>query len=52
VRFAQALLGMRAEGAKRLQPGLQVYRLAYNGDVAAGQLAVFLQGASEAPISG
>src|ERR1700724_1030053 len=28
-----------------------VYRLAYNGDVAAGQLAVF-QGASEAPISG
>ncbi len=27
-----------------------VYRLAYNGDVAAGQLAVF-QGASEAPIS-
>src|ERR1700730_5666981 len=28
-----------------------VHRLAYNGDVAAGQLAVF-QGASEAPISG
>jgi hypothetical protein len=28
-----------------------VCRLAYNGDVAAGQLAVF-QGASEAPISG
>jgi hypothetical protein len=28
-----------------------VYRLAYNGGVAAGQLAVF-QGASEAPISG
>src|SRR5271166_5653525 len=28
-----------------------VYRLAYNGDVAAGQLAVF-RGASEAPISG
>jgi hypothetical protein len=28
-----------------------VYRLAYNSDVAAGQLAVF-QGASEAPISG
>ena len=28
-----------------------MYRLAYNGDVAAGQLAVF-QGASEAPISG
>ena len=28
-----------------------VYRLAYNGDVAAGQLAVF-QGASEVPISG
>jgi hypothetical protein len=28
-----------------------VYRLAYNGDVSAGQLAVF-QGASEAPISG
>jgi hypothetical protein len=27
-----------------------VYRLAYNGDVAAGQLAVF-QGASEVPIS-
>src|SRR5215472_6577137 len=27
-----------------------VYRLAYNGDIAAGQLAVF-QGASEAPIS-
>jgi hypothetical protein len=27
-----------------------VYRLAYNGDVAADQLAVF-QGASEAPIS-
>jgi hypothetical protein len=27
-----------------------VYRLAYNSDVAAGQLAVF-QGASEAPIS-
>jgi hypothetical protein len=27
-----------------------VHRLAYNGDVAAGQLAVF-QGASEAPIS-
>src|ERR1700675_4173122 len=27
-----------------------VYRLAYNGDVAAGQLAVF-QGASETPIS-
>jgi hypothetical protein len=26
-----------------------VYRLAYNGDIAAGQLAVF-QGASEAPI--
>ena len=26
-----------------------VYRLAYNGDVAAGQLAVF-QGASESPI--
>ena len=30
--------------------GLLVYRLAYNSDVAAGQLAVF-QGASEAPIS-
>src|SRR5271166_567588 len=30
---------------------MAVYRLAYNGDVAAGQLAVF-QGASEAPISG
>src|ERR1700737_3810471 len=30
---------------------LLVYRLAYNGDVAAGQLAVF-QGASEAPVSG
>src|SRR5258708_12886054 len=30
---------------------LLVHRLAYNGDVAAGQLAVF-QGASEAPISG
>ena len=28
-----------------------MHRLAYNGDVAAGQLAVF-QGASEAPISG
>ena len=28
-----------------------MYRLTYNGDVAAGQLAVF-QGASEAPISG
>jgi len=28
-----------------------VHRLAYNGDIAAGQLAVF-QGASEAPISG
>src|ERR1700745_2005439 len=28
-----------------------VHRLAYNGDVAAGQLAVF-QGASEAPMSG
>jgi hypothetical protein len=28
-----------------------LHRLAYNGDVAAGQLAVF-QGASEAPISG
>jgi hypothetical protein len=28
-----------------------VYRLAYNGDVAAGQLAVF-QGASEVPVSG
>gem|GEM_PF-6955552 len=28
-----------------------VYRLAYNGDVAVGRLAVF-QGASEAPISG
>src|SRR5258707_13816440 len=28
-----------------------VHRLEYNGDVAAGQLAVF-QGASEAPISG
>jgi hypothetical protein len=27
-----------------------VYRLAYSGDIAAGQLAVF-QGASEAPIS-
>jgi hypothetical protein len=27
-----------------------VYRLVYNGDIAAGQLAVF-QGASEAPIS-
>jgi hypothetical protein len=27
-----------------------VYRLAYDGDIAAGQLAVF-QGASEAPIS-
>jgi hypothetical protein len=27
-----------------------VYRLAYNGDVAAGQLAVF-QGASEVPVS-
>jgi hypothetical protein len=27
-----------------------VYRLAYNGDIAVGQLAVF-QGASEAPIS-
>ncbi|HEY1477790.1 MAG TPA: hypothetical protein VGF37_08910 [Chthoniobacterales bacterium] len=27
-----------------------MHRLAYNGDVAAGQLAVF-QGASEAPIS-
>jgi hypothetical protein len=27
-----------------------MYRLSYNGDVAAGQLAVF-QGASEAPIS-
>jgi hypothetical protein len=34
---------------KKLTHGL-VYRLAYNGDVAAGQLAVF-QGASEAPIS-
>ena len=33
------------------QPSIIVYRLAYNGDVAAGQLAVF-QGASEAPISG
>jgi len=32
------------------QPSL-VHRLAYNGDLAAGQLAVF-QGASEAPISG
>src|ERR1700724_648742 len=31
--------------------GTLVHRLAYNGDVAAGQLAVF-QGASEAPISG
>src|SRR5262245_55217743 len=30
---------------------LLVHRLAYNGDVASGQLAVF-QGASEAPISG
>jgi hypothetical protein len=28
-----------------------VYRLAYNGDIAAGQLAVF-QGASEVPVSG
>ena len=28
-----------------------VHRLAYNGDVAAGQLVVF-QGASEAPVSG
>jgi len=39
-----------AEGAKRL-----VYRLAYNGDVAAGQLAVFQGGPSrtggKAPIS-
>src|SRR5271165_5811397 len=32
-------------------PLCTVYRLTYNGDVAAGQLAVF-QGASEAPISG
>ena len=31
-------------------PVILVHRLAYNGDVAAGQLAVF-QGASEAPIS-
>ena len=34
----------------KIRNGL-VHRLAYNGDVAAGQLAVF-QGASEAPISG
>src|SRR5262249_50384478 len=35
---------------ERVKPRL-VYRLAYNGEMAAGQLAV-LQGASEAPISG
>src|SRR5260370_41039489 len=41
-------LGCRNRG---LNCGWLVHRLAYNGDVAAGQLAVF-QGASEAPISG
>ena len=41
--------GTRAVAAKTFLCVL-VCRLAYNGDVAAGQLAVF-QGASEAPIS-
>src|SRR5580698_9744147 len=40
----------RMSGFSRLRAYYLVYRLAYNGDVAAGQLAVF-QGASEAPIS-
>jgi hypothetical protein len=43
------LAGPSAKRAGKGAPKL-VYRLAYNGDVAAGQLAVF-QGASEAPIS-
>jgi hypothetical protein len=40
----------RSELTKNLILFAVVYRLAYNGDVAAGQLAVF-RGASEAPIS-
>jgi hypothetical protein len=40
----------RSELTKNLILFAIVYRLAYNGDVAAGQLAVF-RGASEAPIS-
>jgi hypothetical protein len=44
-------LRRRPDSASALAALRLVHRLAYNGDVAAGQLAVF-QGASEAPISG
>ena len=54
VDFTAPMLGTRSDALRNKSPVLTVnlvHRLAYNGDVAAGQLAVF-QGASEAPISG
>src|SRR5580692_4786318 len=50
LRAAEAQATPFESTPKRLD-GLLVYRLTYNDDVAAGQLAVF-QGASEAPLSG
>src|SRR5260370_24857835 len=44
-------MSRRTGWARESSDDVLVHRLAYNGDVAAGQLAVF-QGASEAPISG